>query len=353
MVEDSKDAEKEPPQQQQQLQVQQQHYTRKPSVNEDFTRTIAKIAVAQICENEGFQGFQQSALEALSDVAIRYLKELGKASNLYCNLAGRSECNVFDLIQGLEDLGFVQGFPGASDVHRSLPNSGVVKEIQQYVNFVENVPFAFHLPRFQVSKQFNSPSTFLQFGDKDKPLAEHIPPWLPPFPLGENQTDGFPAEHVDGPKVDEAVELVKDEQRDLHLVRNDRIEAKVNPFLAPPLRYGDKEVSFVEPPSIFFLRNHGSMMGTYGEMTENEGLPKELCEIEASKNTLRSDERPPVRFQFSKAKKSPTSSDISGLIKRNQNPSGFFRIEEGEDDKKSWAHECLKVSSEIQQLDGQ
>jgi transcription initiation factor TFIID subunit 8 len=85
---------------------------RKPS-GVEFAQAIAKIAVAQICESEGFQTFQQSAIETLSDVAVRYIRDVGKTAHYYANLAGRTECNVFDIIQGLEDLGSAQGFLGA------------------------------------------------------------------------------------------------------------------------------------------------------------------------------------------------------------------------------------------------
>ncbi|KAL2897440.1 Transcription initiation factor TFIID subunit 8 [Bienertia sinuspersici] len=132
----------------------------KPNRKRGFVRAIAKIAVAQICENEGFQSFQHSALEALADVGVRYMKELGKTSNLYANQDGRSECNVFDVIKGLEDLGSVQGFPGASDVRHLISDSGTIREISQYVSLVEGVPFVFSLPGFPVSRERIPPSSF-------------------------------------------------------------------------------------------------------------------------------------------------------------------------------------------------
>ena len=44
------------------------------------------------------------ALDALADIAIRYLCDLGKMANYYSNLTGRTECNVFDIIRALEVL---------------------------------------------------------------------------------------------------------------------------------------------------------------------------------------------------------------------------------------------------------
>ncbi|MCI51233.1 transcription initiation factor TFIID subunit 8, partial [Trifolium medium] len=94
---------------------------------DEFAQAIAKIAVAQVCKSKGFQGFQQSALETMSDVIARYIMSIGKSANCYANLAGRAECNIFDVIQGLEDMGSAQGFTGASDIDHWLEDSGVVR----------------------------------------------------------------------------------------------------------------------------------------------------------------------------------------------------------------------------------
>ena len=74
---------------------------RKVGGGDDYARAIAKIAVAQVCEGEGFQAFQQSALEALSDVVVRYILNVGKSAHCHANLSGRTECHAFDVIQGL------------------------------------------------------------------------------------------------------------------------------------------------------------------------------------------------------------------------------------------------------------
>ncbi|KAL9230914.1 hypothetical protein vseg_006205 [Gypsophila vaccaria] len=329
MVDDKKEAEKQLPSSSQQQQ-QQLHYTRNPVGTEDFTRTIAKIAVAQLLDNEGFQGFQQSALEALSDIAIRYIQELGNASKNYASSAGRSGCNVFDLVRGLEELGLVQGFPGASDVHHSLAKSGVVRELEQYVNFVENVPFAFDVPRFSVCRECELSPSFAELGEQ--PPGEHIPPWLPAFPGVESKKEGSPR-----------AEVVRDEPREQQLVVRDRVEDNVNPFLAPPLKYGEKEVAFVEAPRRFFVRSHGDMMGSFGRMCGSEGMPKELREIEERDDTGMSvGGRPTVRFQLSRMKK------------RDEKVAGCFSMEEEEeekDEKMSCVEESLNEFSETQELD--
>ncbi|KAK9920968.1 hypothetical protein M0R45_029502 [Rubus argutus] len=72
---------------------------------DEFGRAVSKVAVAQICESVGFQGFKESALDSLADIAIRYLRDLGKMANYYANLAGRTESNVFDIVRGVGGFG--------------------------------------------------------------------------------------------------------------------------------------------------------------------------------------------------------------------------------------------------------
>ncbi|KAI3987812.1 hypothetical protein MKX01_038971 [Papaver californicum] len=158
-----------------------EHDSKKKSGGSDeFGLAIARIAVAQICESYGFQGFQQSALESLSHIAIRYLCELGKATHFYANVAGRTDCNVFDIIHGLENLGDVHGFTGASDINRCSTSSGTVREIIQFVNCTEEIPFARTVPQFPVIENRKPTPSFLQMSES--PDGEHIPNWLPAFP---------------------------------------------------------------------------------------------------------------------------------------------------------------------------
>ncbi|CBI32771.3 unnamed protein product, partial [Vitis vinifera] len=62
---------------------------------DEFGRAVSKIAVAQICESVGFEGFQDSALQALSNIAVRYLCDVGKTANFCANLADICTDNSF------------------------------------------------------------------------------------------------------------------------------------------------------------------------------------------------------------------------------------------------------------------
>ncbi|KAI3716677.1 hypothetical protein L1987_67713 [Smallanthus sonchifolius] len=147
---------------------------------DEFGRSIAKVAIGQICERIGFDSSNDSALEALADIAIRYVRDLGKTAKFYANVANRTECNVFDVIQSLEDLDSSTGFPGGSEAFTSLLQSSAMKEIIEYVEVVEEVPFAQPVPRFPIVRNRKLIPSFVQMGET--PEFKHVPDWLPAFP---------------------------------------------------------------------------------------------------------------------------------------------------------------------------
>ena len=65
---------------------------------QDYARAVAKVAVAQTAESVGFEAVQQSASDTLSELLIRYISEIGGATHSYAELAGRTECNINDLV---------------------------------------------------------------------------------------------------------------------------------------------------------------------------------------------------------------------------------------------------------------
>ncbi|PON60315.1 Histone-fold containing protein [Parasponia andersonii] len=146
---------------------------------DDFGRAVSKVAVAQMCESVGFQKSKESALDALADITIRYLCDLGKMANFYAYLTGRTECNVFDMIRALEVLEASQGFPKAANVSCCLARSGMVKEIADYVDSTEEIPFAQPVAQFPVIKNQILIPSFVQMGEN--PPGQHIPTWLPAF----------------------------------------------------------------------------------------------------------------------------------------------------------------------------
>ncbi|KAJ4975404.1 hypothetical protein NE237_000510 [Protea cynaroides] len=155
--------------------------TRPPSL---FRKAISKIAVAQICQSVGFTGSQQSAHEALSDIATRYMEALAKSASSNANSCGRTECNIFDVIHAIEDMSSVQGFRGASDINKSLLDSDIIKDLISFVRWVDEIPFAKPIPcsnagkRSRISRCLSEPR---ESCDQNKEFS-HISPWLPAFP---------------------------------------------------------------------------------------------------------------------------------------------------------------------------
>lgn len=352
---------------------------RKPGC-EEFARAFVKVAVAQICESEGFQSFQQSALETLSDVTVRYIRDIGKTAHVYANQAGRTESNVFDIIQGLEDLGLAQGFLGASDIEHCLASSGTVRELAQYVGESEQIPFAYSLPQFPVVKDRKLTPSFLQIGEE--PPGEHIPAWLPAFPdpgtYAQSSTLNDRTTELKMAKIEQENQRRKPERSLLNLnqwLASNELEgpssvdagdaakakqaAESNPFLAAPLQYGEKEVSPVVLPVKTKLSND---MTTGNPIVKYHGMDNHVSvlgafapNIEAMKSGLRDSEeghkkvllntRPTVQFKLGSGKKYLGSVlDSSPQNKSFQVTESWFGRLNEKDDKKRRAEQILKES---------
>ncbi|KDP27259.1 hypothetical protein JCGZ_19958 [Jatropha curcas] len=352
------------------------HAKRKSGTSADeFSRAVAKIAVAQVCESTGFQSFQQSALEVLSDVTVQYIHNLGKLAQSYANLACRTGSNTFDIIQGLEELGSPQGFTGASDNDRCIASSGVVKELVQYVTITEEIPFAYSIPPFPVVRERKPAPSFLQIGEGSP--EEHIPAWLPAFPDPQTYLQLSTGNKGASDSNTQNIELVRP------LARTDRSvlnlqqhlpcngsggpfavapvggsEAKLaiegNPFLAAPLQFGQKEVSHVIPPAKLsneaternpigqsLLHNHVSVLDTFAPSIE--AMKSRLCDSDEGQKKVLLSQRPAVQFKIGVGKKSTElSSHCKGFAKVS--PLSGKDIEK--DDKKRRAEIILKQPTE-------
>nr|XP_018622713.1 transcription initiation factor TFIID subunit 8-like isoform X2 [Nicotiana tomentosiformis] len=144
---------------------------------DDFGQAISRTAAAQICENIGFEGFNESALESFADITVKYLCDLGKTATFCAILVGRTEVNVFDVIQGLGDLGVSTG---ASKVKHCGLDSRTIKGIVEFVKSAQEIPFSQPLPCFPVIKDKRKMPSFIQMNETT--AFKHIPLWLPAFP---------------------------------------------------------------------------------------------------------------------------------------------------------------------------
>ncbi|XP_004499468.1 transcription initiation factor TFIID subunit 8-like [Cicer arietinum] len=356
---------------------------RKVGGGDEFAQAIAKIAVAQVCESKGFQGFQQSALEALSDVTARYILNIGKSANCCANLAGRNECNIFDVIQGLEDLGSVQGFTGASDIDHCLEDSGVVREIGQFVNEVEPVMFKHPIPPFPVVKERVLPPSFLQRGEE--PPDDHIPAWLPAFPdpqtysqspmmngrgteprsinyEHERENDKGDQSLLNSQQQAVSTKFENSTMNDPAVAKAKRVAEESNPFLAAPLKIEDKEVASVAPPAKFFNNAASDIPNVpiVENFVENElvsvletfappieAINSTYCDSKDDQTKFPVKEKPTVCFKVGTKRKFLGRS--MGLIPQKEEHTQtlpWFAMEDEKDDRKRRAEKILRESLE-------
>ncbi|CAL1379118.1 unnamed protein product [Linum trigynum] len=147
---------------------------------DDFGYAVARKAVAQVCEKVGFEGLKESALDALTDVTLRYLRDLGKTASSNANICGRTQCSIFDVVRGFEDIGSYQGFPGAYNSGSCLVSSGTIRDIIDFVESEEEIPFAQPVPQFPIVRESKLIPSFEKMNET--PPGNHIPAWLPALP---------------------------------------------------------------------------------------------------------------------------------------------------------------------------
>ncbi|KAJ4850713.1 hypothetical protein Tsubulata_048731 [Turnera subulata] len=157
-----------------------------PSSPSDFGFAITKTAVSQICRSVGFKSSEISALETLTRVATLYLQTLAKTAASYSNACGRTQSNLFDLINSLHDLlsSSSQGFPGASTLHSNgaatcLLSSAALNGLAGFVNSTDEIPFAKSIPRRNRPPPPPAPPPPIGLIEA---RGGHIPRWLPGFP---------------------------------------------------------------------------------------------------------------------------------------------------------------------------
>ncbi|KAI3777011.1 hypothetical protein L1987_46804 [Smallanthus sonchifolius] len=322
--------------------------------NDEFVQAIARIAVAQVCESVGFQGFQQSALDTFSNVACKYVSEIGKVSGFYAGLAGRTECNVFDVVQGLEDLNLSQGFVGASDRDSCLSGSGIVKDLSQYVNLSEEIAFAYSIPSFPVVKERKSTPSFLQAGEA--PPTDDIPPWLPVFvdpKTHTEETELMPEQKVLDPPSSKLEQLPARNGSAFPVV-GEHGDNPFNPFLAVPLQPGEKEISVVTLPAKLkeedMVQNHHVSDLDQSDLT-NHAVKKSGCDTEVGSGIVVLENRPLVQMKFQMDKKLLSSASRPDG-KGKEKVATWFMNDEVRDEKEKRIEKLPKVEMEIDEHTG-
>lgn len=349
--------------------------SRRPDTD-DFGLAVSKVAVAQICETVGFQSFKESALDALTDIAIRYLRDLGKTASFYASLGGRTECNVFDIVRGLEDLEASQGFAGAAEVRDCVAGSGIVKGIVEYVDSADEIPFAQPVPSFPVIKNRKLIPTFVQMGET--PPGKHIPDWLPalPDPHTYIHTPVWNERAMDprADKIEQTRQRRKAERSLLslqqRLVCNGSAGTSApdsavkelegvenNPFLGIPLQPGEKDVSPVVLPTRLSDemggKNHVSVVEAFAPAIE--AVKGGFSDDGEDGKRVLPDVRPAVQLKFRSGKKFLGESLDLSLQKRGDGrAASWVARDEERDDKKRRAEfilrQCMEYPQELNQL---
>ncbi|KAF7019178.1 hypothetical protein CFC21_095373 [Triticum aestivum] len=299
---------------------------------DEFGRATARAAVARALQAAGFASATRSAVDALADVLLRYLRLLGAAANAHANLAGRSAPNELDVVQFLEEAGEAyQGFEGASSTRgRCLVSSGVVKDLVAFAGDADDKPQSVRrpLPRFPVRHDPPPARSCVSFAALGRGSGmRHVPEWLPAFPEPHTYASADESGEMVGGSavaVDEVEQVRRQRkaeksllglQRQLALAGGngirpamveengagkgkelDRAVVKSNPFLQSALRYGDKEVSEVGMPN---LGKKHSVLDEFAPAfaeSEGEGLDEGRRDQDQGQGRKRivPKERPPV-----------------------------------------------------------
>ncbi|XP_072934609.1 transcription initiation factor TFIID subunit 8 [Epargyreus clarus] len=124
----------------------------------DARRRILNIAVSTVLLETGFSSSDKMALETLTEALQCFFTELGNSARGYCELSGRVEPVLGDVVMGLINMGIsIQGI----EQYATRPNRHVIQPLQQ--------------------AQAPRTPAMLSAGSKAKP-GIHIPLHLPSLP---------------------------------------------------------------------------------------------------------------------------------------------------------------------------
>ncbi|CAG9821198.1 unnamed protein product [Phaedon cochleariae] len=122
-------------------------------------RKMLAAAISSMLLEQGYDSVEREALGTLTEMMQAFITETASLSKNYCELAGRVEPVIADVILGFVEMGF--NFNSLESYYRTVKHSAVLPPLQQQ----------------QSQKQLS----MLAAGSK-QPLPSHIPQHLPQFP---------------------------------------------------------------------------------------------------------------------------------------------------------------------------
>ncbi|KAL1204985.1 Transcription initiation factor TFIID subunit 8 [Cardamine amara subsp. amara] len=152
----------------------------------EFSFSLTKIAVSQICRSVGYKAADSSAVNTLTLITTKFLQSLAGLASSFSNRANRTEINLFDIVNALQDISLSTSdwFPGGSTVHDTESNclikSGVLRNLSDFVTYAPEIPFAKPLPKQEIDG--SSGRDMPRIPLTRSPEMNSVPAWLPPFP---------------------------------------------------------------------------------------------------------------------------------------------------------------------------
>ncbi|XP_033213543.1 transcription initiation factor TFIID subunit 3-like isoform X2 [Belonocnema kinseyi] len=130
----------------------------------EYSRSVLRVVVAQICQTIGWHSINSSPLEFLVDLMHEYLLRVSKLTHQYSEVLGRTEANLDDL--------------GLAFRHMNIS----IEELAEYVKNVDSIPCPVSVPKLPIHRE--SHLNFLKPGSREvvtRPVHvhEHLPAMYP------------------------------------------------------------------------------------------------------------------------------------------------------------------------------
>ncbi|KAI4479715.1 hypothetical protein M0804_010765 [Polistes exclamans] len=130
----------------------------------DYSRSVLRMVVAQICQTIGWHSINSTPLEFMVDLMEEYMLRISKVTHQYAEVLGRTEPNLDDL--------------GLAFKHMNID----IQELAEYAKNVDSVPCAINVPKFPVKRENHL--NFLKPGSREvvtRPvhIHEHLPAMYP------------------------------------------------------------------------------------------------------------------------------------------------------------------------------